>query len=109
MDIGQITADIMKDLALDLINYLKSNNITIVKNDDFNIVNMLINTQVKLNEYICGSNSLQVDNITHIRNDSNYRQNLIRNSLYTVKLGVSVNHPDFNHITLEFLDSLIIS
>ncbi len=108
MDVGKITASIMTNGALNLVNYLLLNNITIIKNDDSFILDIIVNNQYSIYEYINNKYSIQ-----KLKNDLSknaiYRQGLILQLLDIARQAVYAKDERFNHITKEYLNSLSIS
>jgi hypothetical protein len=107
MDIQNITARIMINGALNLINYLIINDITIINNNDTNILDIIVNNQYAIYEYINTDSSIQ-----QLKNDLSvntvYRQGLLFQLLDIARQAVYAKDKRFNHITKEYLNTLTI-
>lgn len=106
----QQTAKIMRQTALKLINYIRENNIYMVKNDDKFIINLLIDAQIQLLEYAFNVKpGDETDAIRSIKEKPLLRQSFINQLLDTVRFAVLVKDEEFIHITNEYLNTLVIS
>lgn len=108
MDTFERSKLIMLQASLNLINYVKDNNITVIRNDDWYIINLICNTQCQLNEYIVLDAVGPASTINNLKNDSLYRQTVIRQLLSIASDGIVWRLEEFSHITKEYLNSLTI-
>lgn len=113
MNQGEITRNIMIQSALSLINYLIKEDIKVIDNNDYYIIYLISNTQCQLNEYVVNNDKVQQkllhnDSMNEIRNNTIYRQGVIRQLLAIVYDGVNSKLDLFNHVSIELLETLSI-
>lgn len=109
MDSQEQSRLIMIKTALNLINYVKDNNITIIKSDDWFIIYLLCNSQSELKEFITFHNTVkEQDLLNNLIKEPALRQNHIRQLLSIVNDGITFNLKEFSHITKEYLNTLTI-
>lgn len=109
MDSQEQSRLVMIKTALRLINYVKDNNITVIKSDDWFIIYLLCDSQSELKEFIISEDTVKKqDLLNSLIKEPVLRQNHIRQLLSIVNDAILFNLEEFSHITKEYLNTLTI-